>query len=316
VDYSPLVFTLPSALAPVVWQNQRVGYPLRFRAAQETLREVAAAAKHLGAQGGLRAVLHTWGQDLPSPPPLHVVASGGGRAGDASGTVTEPPRWVSGRPGFFLPVRVRSRVFRGKYLALLRPSQAAGERTWHGELTGLAEPSAFAAWLRDQYRSDGVVYAKPPLGGPEQVVQYLARSTHRVALSNRRRRRLEGEPLAFTAKDYAAGGKQRVVRLTAAEFLRRWVQPVLPVGFVKIRHYGLLANRGRTERRRRCRAVRAVWTVLPLVVGGLRSADEAGDRPRRCCPACGSEQGRRVAALPRGEVAAEAGAAIRSPDTS
>jgi transposase-like zinc-binding protein/putative transposase len=171
VDYYHVVFTLPPAVAQVVWQNQRRGYTWLFRAAQATLQEVAADAKHLGAQVGLVAVLHTWGQDLHYHPHLHVVATGGGLACSARGTVTEPPQWRACRPGFFLPVRVLSRVFRGKYLALLRQAQAAGELTWHGELAGLAAPAAFTAWLRDQYRSDWVVYAKPPFGGPEQVLK-------------------------------------------------------------------------------------------------------------------------------------------------
>ena len=233
VDYYHVVFTLPAAVAQVVWQNRRPGYTWLFRAASETLREVAAAPQHLGAQVGLVAVLHTWGQDLHYHPHLHVVATGGGLACAADGTVTAPPRWVACRPGFLLPVRVLSRVFRGKYLALLQRAQAAGELSWHGELAGLAEPAALAAWLREQSQRDWVVYAKPPFGGPEQVLKYLARYTHRVALSNRRLVSLEGACVTFTAKDYAAGGKQRLVRLSAAEFLRRWVQHVLPRGFVK-----------------------------------------------------------------------------------
>jgi hypothetical protein len=237
-----------------------------------------------------RAVLHTWGQDLHYHPHLHVVATGGGLACAADGTVAAPPRWLACRPGFFLPVRVLSRVFRGKYLALLRQAPAAGELSWHGELAGMAEPAAFAAWLHRHYQSDWVVYAKPPFGGPEQVLKYLARYTHRVALSNRRLVSLQGEAVAFTAQDYAAGGKQRLVRLSAAEFLRRWVQHVLPRGFVKVRHYGLLANRGRTERLTVCRALLALWTAVQAVVGALAPAAEAGPGARQRCPACGSEQ--------------------------
>jgi hypothetical protein len=298
VDYYHVVFTLPGAVAQVVWQNQRCGYTWLFRAASETLREVAAGPKHLGAQGGLVAVLHTWGQDLHYHPHLHVVATGGGLACTATGTVTAPLRWVACRPGFFLPVRVLSRVFRGKYLALLRQAQAAGALSWHGELAGLAEPAAFAAWLREQYRLDWVVYAKPPFGGPEQVLKYLARYTHRVALSNRRLLSLDGDQVTFSAKDYAAGGRPRRVRLSAEEFLRRWVQHVLPHGFVKIRHYGLLANRGRTERLTACRALLALWVVVQAVVGVLGAGDEAAGR-RPCCPVCGSAEWLVVAELAR-----------------
>jgi hypothetical protein len=317
VAYYHVVFTLPAAVAEVVWQNRHVGYTLLFRAAQETLRELAADPKHLGAQVGLLAVLHTWGQDLHYHPHLHVVATGGGLACAPDGAVAAPPRWRACRPGFFLPVRVLSRVFRGKYLDELRQAYAAGTLTFHGNLAGRAEPAAFAAWVRDQYRSDWVVYAKAPFGGPEQVLKYLARYTHRVALSNRRLLRLDGDQVEFAAKDYAAGGKQRVVRLRAEEFLRRWVQHVLPRGFVKIRHYGLLANRGRTERLELCRALLAVWTVVQAVGAVL---GEAGAVPARRpqCPACGAEQWQRLAELPRAEGGAPERARAEAgwPDTS
>jgi hypothetical protein len=317
VDYYHVVFTLPPAVAQLVWQNQRQGYTLLFRAAQETLREVAANPKHLGAQVGLLAVLHTWGQDLHYHPHLHVVATGGGLACDPSGTVTAPPRWVACRPGFFLPVRVLSRVFRGKYLAFVRQAQAAGQFSFHGDLAGLADAAAFAAWLRAQYRSDWVVYAKPPFGGPEQVLKYLARYTHRVALSNRRLLTLAGDRVEFTAKDYAAGGQRRVVRLTAEAFLRRWVQHVLPRGFVKIRHYGLLANRNRTERLAVCRALLAVWTVVQLLASVLGSEEAGGGNPRRC-PACGGAPWLVVAEFPGSADVAAMGAAASAPapDTS
>jgi hypothetical protein len=315
VDYYHVVFTLPPAVAEVVWQNQRAGYTLLFQAAQHTLRAVAANPRHLGAQVGLLAVLHTWGQDLHFHPHLHVIATGGGLACDAGGAVTASRRWVACRPGFFLPVRVLSRVYQGKFLAGLRPLHAAGALTFHGRQAGLAEPAAFAAWLREQYQRDWVVYAKKPFGGPEQVLKYLARYTHRVALSNRRLRRLDGDQVEFTAKDYAAGGKQRIVRLAAEEFLRRWVQHVLPLGFVKIRHYGLLANRGRSERLVCCRALLAVWGLVLAVVGLLGSADEGG---RGRCPSCGSKQWRWVTELPLGDAAAAepGGTAVAVMDTS
>jgi len=315
VDYYHVVFTLPEAVAQVVWQNRRWGYAALFRAAQETLRAVAANARHLGAQVGLVAVLHTWGQDLHYHPHLHVVATGGGLACDAAGAVTRPPRWAACRPGFFLPVRVLGRMFRGKYLALLRQAAAAGELAWHGDLAGLAEPAAFAAWLREQYRPDWVVYAKPPFGGPEQVLKYLARYTHRVALSNRRLRAFDGQEVTFLAKDYAAGGRPRTVTLSAQEFLRRWVQHVLPRGFMKIRHYGLLANRGRAERLALCRTLLAVWAVARAVLGVLQPASAAGAESPRACPACGSERWLRVRELPR-PTAGVTDSAAGAPDTS
>jgi hypothetical protein len=315
VPYYHVVFTMPPAVAQVVWQNQRQGYTALFQAAQQTLRTLAADPKHLGAQLGFLAVLHTWGQDLHYHPHLHVVASGGGLACTADGTSTAPPRWVAGRPGFFLPVRVLSRLFRGKYLALLRHAHAAGDLTWHGELAALAQPAAFAVWLREQYRQDWVVYAKPPFGGPEQVLKYLALYTHRVALSNRRLLAFDGQQVTFTAKDYAAGGQQRVLTLSAEEFLRRWVQHVLPRGFRKIRHYGLLANRGRTQRLDLCRRLLACWTVVQAVLGGLQRGQATADRLRPGCPVCGSEQWRTVTEVPPlpAEGAAHGAAA---PDTS
>jgi hypothetical protein len=296
--YYHVVFTLPAAVAKVVWQNQRWGYTALFQAAQETLREVAADPKRLGAQVGLLAVLHTWGQDLHYHPHLHVVATGGGLACAANGGVEQPPRWVACRPGFFLPVRVLSRVFRGKYLALLRQAQAAGNLGFYGDEARLTEPVAFAAWVAEQYGREWVVYAKAPFGGPEQVLKYLARYTHRVALSNRRLAAFTGEEVTFLARDYAAGGRQRLVRLPAVEFLRRWVQHVLPRGFVKIRHYGLLANRGRTERLTVCRALLAVVQVVVRILSGAGGA-AAGGKP--ICPVCGSAAWGRVAELPRAE---------------
>jgi hypothetical protein len=316
VDYYHVVFTLPQAVAGVIWQNRRWGYTALFRAAQETLREVAAAPKYLGAQVGLVAVLHTWGQDLHYHPHLHVVASGGGLACDACGDAAAPPRWLACRPGFFLPVRVLSRLFRGKYLALLRQAQALGKLTWHGELAGLAQPAAFAAWLRELYRQDWVVYAKPPFGGPEQVLKYLARYTHRVALNNHRLLAFDGRQVQFTAKDYARGGRRRVVTLAAEEFVRRWVQHILPCGFVKIRHYGLLANRGRTERLALCRALLALWVVGQAVLGGSPLASPAATPAPRGCPVCGAEYWLWVAELPRPRLEMATGAGAEGPDTS
>ena len=291
VDYYHVVFTLPPSVAELVWQNQRLGYTLLVRAAEQTLREVAANPRHLGARLGLLMVLHTWGQDLPYHPHVHVVATGGGLACDADGAVEEPQQWVACRPNFFLPVRVLSRVFRGKYLDLLRQAHASGALRFYGDLASFAEPSRFASWRGEQYRTDWVVYAKKPFGGPEQVLKYLARYTHRVAISNHRLRSHDGTTVRFTAKDYAEGGRRRVIALAAEEFLRRWVQHVLPRGFPKVRHYGLLANRGRTERLTLCRALLALWGLFVSLGKGL---NEASIVPRPCCPQCGSECLQRV----------------------
>jgi hypothetical protein len=318
VPYYHVVFTLPPAVAQVVWQNQRWGYTALFTAAQQTLRMVAADPKHLGAQLGLLAVLHTWGQDLHYHPHLHVVATGGGLACTSAGKLQAPPRWVACRPGFFLPVRVLSRLFRGKYLALLRQAHAVGALCWHGELAGLAEPAAFAAWLAEQYRQDWVVYAKPPFGGPEQVLKYLARYTHRVALSNRRLLSFDGQQVTFTAKDYAAGGQQRLVRLRAEEFLHRWLQHILPRGFWKIRHYGLLANRGRAARLDLCRQLLACWALVQIVIAALHPSQASVPGLPSGCPVCGSELWRTVAEVPPLPSTASTGpaAAAAAPDSS
>jgi hypothetical protein len=286
VDYYHVVFTLPPAVAEVVWQNHRVGYTLLFEAAQQTLREVAADPRQLGARVGLLMVLHTWGQDLHYHPHVHGVATGGGLACDRDGEIEVPPRWVACRPGFFLPVRVLSRLFRGKFLDGLRRAHAAGKLHFYGALSSLAEPSPFASWRGEQYRTDWVVYAKKPFGGPEQVLKYLARYTHRVAISNHRLLSHDGVTVRFAAKDYAEGGRRRVVSLSGEEFLRRWVQHVLPRGFTKVRHYGLLANRDREKRLTLCRVLLALLGLFVSLGKGLNAEPVV---PRRGCPQCGSE---------------------------
>jgi hypothetical protein len=236
VEYFHVVFTLPAALGPIALQNPRAVYGLLFRAAAETLRRIAADPKHLGAEIGFLAVLHTWGQNLQHHPHVHCVVPGGGISPDGS-------RWVACRPGFFLPVRVLSRLFRGLFLALLRAAFDRGKLSFHGRIAGLADPGEFRRALAAVSGVEWVVYAKPPFGGPRQVLKYLARYTHRVAISNRRLVALDGDEVTFRWKDYARGGEQRVMKLQAVEFIRRFLLHVLPAGFVRIRHYGFLANR-------------------------------------------------------------------------
>jgi Putative transposase/Transposase zinc-binding domain len=196
VEYFHVVFTLPSALGPIALQNQREVYGLLFRAAAETLRQIAADPKHLGAEIGFLAILHTWGQNLQHHPHVHCVVPGGGLAPDGS-------RWIACRPGFFLPVRVLSRVFRGKLLALLRSAFDRGRLSFYGKLVPLANPREFQLQLAASARTEWVVYAKPPWGGPEQVLKYLSRYTHRVAISNQRLVGLENGDVRFHWKDYA-----------------------------------------------------------------------------------------------------------------
>ena len=281
VAYFHLVFTLPAALGPIALQNPRVVYGLLFRAAAETLRQVAADPKHLGAEVGFLAVLHTWGQNLQHHPHVHCVVPGGGIAPDAS-------RWVACRPGFFLPVRVLSRVFRGKFLSLLRTAFDRGRLAFHGKLGPLADPAEFQRRLADSARTEWVVHAKPPFGGPHQVLKYLARYTHRVAISNSRLVATEGDDVTFRWKDYARGGKQKTMTLKTTEFIRRFLLHVLPSGFVRIRHYGFLANRVCREKLELCRTLLA--TTPPVAAVPVAEPKEAVEgRPEAyACPACGA----------------------------
>src|SRR5262249_22581674 len=248
-----------------------VVYGMLFQAASATLREVAADPKYLGAQVGVVAVLHTWGQNLHHHPHLHCLVTGGGLSCDRSGRVDEQPRWRSCRPGVFLPVRVLGRLFRGKFLALMRQAHEQGQLSLVGRLAPLAEASAFAVWLRPLYGRDWVVYSQPPAAGPEVVLKYLSRYVHRSALSNGRLVSLSEEAVSFRCKDYTHGGKERVVTLRGEEFLRRWVQHVLPKGFVKVRHYGLLASHGRDEKLAACR-----WQLWRSGVGAAGAARDRG----------------------------------------
>jgi Putative transposase/Transposase zinc-binding domain len=274
VEYHHVVFTLPAQVHIVAKLNPRTVYDALMQAAAKTVQTVAADPRHLGAEVGLLLVLHTWGQDLDFHPHVHGVVTGGGLACDRAGQVESPPRWVSCRPGFFLPVRVLSRVFRGKFLATLQAAFVAGR------LQGFADAAAFTAWADSLRSLEWVVYSQPPFGGPEVVLKYLSLYTHRVALSDRRLVGMEAGLVTFTAKDYRNGGRVRRVTLRATEFLRRWVQHVLPRGFVKVRHYGLLANRCCQEKVRLCR--RLLW---PKVVCSTVTPVEASEP--ESCPDCG-----------------------------
>ena len=246
VEYFHVVFTLPSELAPLALQNRRAVYGMLFRAASETLLTIARDPKHLGAEIGCMAVLHTWGQNLHAHPHLHCIVPGGGIGFDGE-------QWVSCRDGFFLPVRVLSRLFRGKFTAQLQRAWEQQQLAFHGSLRDLEHPPCWEAWLQPLRDKDWVVYAKPPFGGPQQVLKYLARYTHRVAISNHRLVSVEDGKVAFRWKDYAHGNRQRTMSLDAVEFLRRFLLHVLPKGFMRIRYYGFLANRHRAEKLARAR---------------------------------------------------------------
>lgn len=246
VEYFHVVFTLPEQLKPLALKNRRLVYDLLFRAASETLLQLAADPKRLGAQIGFTAVLHTWGQNLLFHPHLHCVVTGGGLAPDGS-------RWIAARKGYFLPVKVLSKLFRGKFLAGLKEAYEADRLNLTGSVAELADSQRFRQLLQGLYRQAWVVYAKPPFGGAEEVYRYLGRYTHRVAISNARLVSLEAGQVRFRYKDYADGSTWKVMQLSAEEFLRRFLLHVLPRRFVRIRHYGLLAGRNVPTRLVRCR---------------------------------------------------------------
>ena len=236
--YVHAVFTLPRELAPLALQNKRLIYNLLFHTSAETLLEVARDPRHLGAEIGFFSVLHSWNQRLQFHPHVHCVLAAGGLAPDHSS-------WISARRSFFLPIGVLSRVFRGKFVAGLRNAFHRGELQFHGSLLPLAEPRAFAAWLRVLFRHDWVVYSKRPFGGPEHVLRYLGAYTHRVAISNSRLVALSDGNVTFRWRDSAHGNKKRLMTLAVDEFLRRFLLHLLPPGFVRIRNFGFLANRNR-----------------------------------------------------------------------
>jgi hypothetical protein len=236
VPYFHVVFTLPDILNPVALRNKRLCYDLLFDVAAETLHAIASDKRHLGAQVGFSAVLHTWGQKLQFHPHLHCVATGGG-------LTPEGDRWVATSGDFFLPVKVLGRLFRGKFLHALSKAQQEGKLHFAGSTAQLEEPGPWRNLLRQLYRLDWVVYAKPPFGGPEHVFRYLGRYTHRVAISNDRLVSLENGKVHFRFKDYANDQKKKILTVDALEFIRRFLLHVLPERFVRIRHYGLMAGR-------------------------------------------------------------------------
>jgi hypothetical protein len=246
VPYFHVVFTLPQEISAIAFQNKRTVYDILFQATAETLQTIAADPKHLGATIGFIALLHTWGQNLVHHPHLHCVVPGGGLAADGT-------RWVACRPGFFLPVRVLSRLFRRLFLERLQHAFDAGVLGFFASLAHLSEPGEFARYLSVPRRTEWVVYAKEPFGGPQQVLDYLGRYTHRVAISNHRLLSLTDGHVTFRWKDYRHPDKPRVMRLHAYEFLRRFLLHVLPHGLQRIRHYGLLSNRLRVTRIAACR---------------------------------------------------------------
>jgi len=288
VPYYHLVFTLPAPIAAVAYQNKAEVYGLLFRAAAETLATIASDPRHLGARIGFTSVLHTWGSAMTHHPHLHIIAPGGGLSPDGA-------RWISCRLGFFLPVRVLSRLFRRLFLEGLAALHASGRLAFHGDLADLAEANAFAAMLAPLRWADWVVYAKRPFGGPEAVLAYLARYTHRVAIANSRLVAMDRHGITFRWKDYRArsAGKawRKTMTLTVHEFIRRFLLHVLPDGFHRIRHYGLLASNRRADTIARIREI--IAAPIPAAArqehhaGGRVEMDEPTSDNRPPCPCCG-----------------------------
>jgi len=280
VPYFHVVFTLPTAIAELAYQNKAVVYDLLFKAASETVLTIAADPEHLGARVGITAVLHTWGSTMIHHPHVHMIVPGGGISLDRS-------RWVSCRPSFFLPVRVFSKLFRGLMLAKLIAAHKAGQLQFFNQYAHLAERKAFARYLAPLRRRKWYVYSKRPFGGPEAVLAYLSRYTHRVAISNRRLIAFDQNGVTFSYKDYRADGRAhyKVMTLAPNEFIRRFLIHVLPKGFHRIRHYGLLAKSSCAENLARARELLAV----PQPQG--KPDDAAGpDDPAtnsHSCPCCG-----------------------------
>ena len=282
VPYYHVVFTLPAAIADIAYQNKAVIYNLLFKASAETLTTIAADPKHLGARIGVLSVLHTWGSALTHHPHVHMIVPGGGISLDGE-------KWVSCRPGFFLPVRVLSRLFRRLFLEKLVAAHQAGELQFFGNHAALTDAQAFAAYLAPLRNSEWVVYSKRPFGGPKEVLRYLARYTHRVAISNRRLIALDDNGVTFKWKDYRIEGCERykVMTLATSEFIRRFLIHVLPDGFHRIRYYGLLASTTRAENIARARELLAV-PILPIEAIKDASTKAAEPQtPEHPCPCCG-----------------------------
>ena len=293
VEYFHLVFTLPAEIAPIAYWNKKAVYGLLFKASAKTVMTIAADPKRLGARVGMTSVLHTWGSALTHHPHIHMIVPGGGLSPDGM-------NWVSCRPGFFLHVRVLSRLFRRLFLEGLTALHRAGQLAFFGKLRGLAKAQAFARHLAPLRKAEWVVYAKPPFGGPEAVLAYLGRYTHRVAISNQRLISADADTVTFRWKDYRIkrGDRMKIMRLASSEFIRRFLMHVLPEGFHRIRHYGLLAS---ANRKVNIAKIRNLFGAEPLAQSEPPDADAVPPLTlREPCPDCGGAM-RIVETFRRGE---------------
>jgi predicted Zn-ribbon and HTH transcriptional regulator len=283
VPYFHVVFSLPARIADIAYHNKAVIYDILFKAAAEAVITIAADPKHLGARIGVLSVLHTWGSALTHHPHVHMIVPGGGISLDGT-------RWVACRPNFFLSVRVLSRLFRRLVLEKLDAAHRAGELQFFGKHTPLTNAQAFVAYLAPLRNSEWVVYSKRPFGGPEEVLRYLARYTHRVAISNRRLISLDDRGVTFKWKDYRIEGPERykVMTLDTHEFIRRFLMHVLPQGFHRIRYYGLLTSQTRAKNIARARELLAVPLIPVDAIKAANAKPEEPQAPEHPCPCCGS----------------------------
>jgi hypothetical protein len=282
-EYFHVVFTLPESIAAIAFYNKKVVYDILFRATAQTLLTIARDPKRLGVELGFFAVLHSWGQNLHFHPHLHCVVPGGGLSADHD-------RWIHGRRRYLLPVKVLSRLFRRLFLEALEEAYSAGQLQFFGELEGLRDPPAFARYLAPVKKQEWVVYAKPPFGGPQHVLEYLGRYTHRVAISNHRLLALEDGQVSFAWKDYRDQQQpQKVMTVSAEEFIRRFLQHSLPPGFQRIRYFGFLTNCHRTDKLVLCRRLLATpcsdLLPQPAACRAYNAVLIAGHP--RLCPRCG-----------------------------
>jgi hypothetical protein len=290
IPYFHVVFTFPDLLNPLVLRNQEVLYGILFKSVSETLAQLSETRKHLGADIGFISILHTWGQNLMDHPHIHNIVTGGGLSRDGR-------KWKSCKNDFFLPVKVMSKLFRGKFLAYLKKLRAENKLVYPGAVSHLAQPAAWGALISDLYKKKWVVYCKPPFDGTKGVLEYLGRYTHRIAISNHRIVKMEDDEVSFRWRDYSDNNKSKIMTVDAFEFIRRFLLHVLPARFVKIRHYGLLGNRCRRKKLDRCRELLAcaehnkaeqkteTWQETLLRIAGIDVAK---------CPACGERTMRTI----------------------
>ena len=292
VEYFHVVFTLPAEIARIAYWNKKATYDLLFKSSAQTVTTIAVDPKRLGAKVGMTSVLHTWGSALTHHPHVHMIVPGGGLSRDRT-------QWIACKPGFFLHVRVLSRLFRRLFIEGLLALHRAGDLAFFGDLAGLADLDLFTAWLAPLRKSDWVVYAKPPFGGPEAVLAYLSRYTHRVAISNSRLISADAETVAFRWKNYwvRTDGRQSVMQLATGEFIRRFLIHVLPDGFHRIRHYGLLASAARKANLAKIRTLLGAETAKP---GDPPSDEIIPLTLREPCPDCGGAM-RIIEAFRRGQ---------------